>query len=383
MNAVLPATPASGAAGTARDALAEAQATGRAQALQALFAAVQAEPWAYDYFALLRRIDALRPEAPRTGQARRPVQEALRLGQVPELDFAPAALSSLEVRGTAPPRLEVRFFGLLGPQGPMPLHFTEYVRDRLHQHGDSTLTHFLDLFHHRLLSLFYRAWAQNQPAVHLDRPGDDRYGVWLAAAAGLPAAAQGAVPASALAFQAGLLSSRTRNPEALCKVLRQYFGVPVALQPHVGEWLPMEAADRSHLGYAANREERSALPMAALGRTANAGHKVWDRQYKFRLRIGPLSLARYTAFLPGGSAWPALLDWVRVLAGPELRWDLELALLPGERPAPRLGRHARLGLTSWIGRAPASRRGTPPERQLLRLRPATTFLLRRNGAPHG
>ena len=110
----------------------------RAQALQALLEHVRSEPWAHDFFALLRRIDALRPEAPPTGQTVRPSQEALRLAQQPELDFAPAALAALQPRSGLPPRLSVRFFGLLGPQGPMPLHFTEFVRDRSHQHGDPT-----------------------------------------------------------------------------------------------------------------------------------------------------------------------------------------------------------------------------------------------------
>ncbi len=353
----------------------------RQQALASLFDSVQAEPWAHDFFALLRRIDALRPEAPRTGQARRPGQEALRLGQAAELDFAPAALASFERRGDAAPRLAVRFFGLMGPMGPMPLHFTEYVRDRQRQHADPTLAHFLDLFHHRLLSLFYRSWAQSQPVVHLDRPADDRYTHWLGAAAGLPDNRAGALSRAALAYQAGLIASRSRHPEALCKVLKQYFDVPVALQPYVGQWLLLHDDDRSRLGHARNRPERSLLPSATLGRAANAGRKAWDRQYKFRLHLGPLSLAEYLAFLPGGSAWKPLLDWVRVLAGPELRWDLQLSLRPGERPVPRLGRHNRLGLTSWLGR-----RSLPipadPERALLRLRPATNFLLRRTGASH-
>ncbi|MDQ2779496.1 MAG: type VI secretion system baseplate subunit TssG, partial [Pseudomonadota bacterium] len=332
-----------------------------------------------------------RPEAPRTGHAQRPTQEALRLGQIPELDFAPAALASFQMRGDKPPKLGVRFFGLLGPQGAMPLHLTEYVRERLRQHGDPTLTHFLDLFHHRLLSLFYRAWAQSQPTVHQDRPADDRYTTWLMSAAGLPTGGTGSLPPAALAYQAGLLSARSRHPEALCKVLQQYFSVPVALQPHVGQWLPMAAGDQSRLGHAANRTERSSLPMATLGVAANAGRKVWDRQYKFRLHLGPLTMRQYLGFLPGGSGWRPLLDWVRLLAGPQLRWDLQLSLQPAEQPAPRLGRHVRLGVTSWLGR-PAARIAEPTERRqlasngprpglLLRLRPDTTFLLRHSPQP--
>lgn len=334
--------------------------------LDALLDEVAKQPWAHDFFALMRRLDTLYPQAPRTGGALRPRQEPWRLTQVPELDFAPAAIASFDRPAARPPRLGVRFLGLLGPQGPMPLHFTEYVRDRVHHHGDRALAHFLDLFHHRVLALFYRAWAQAQPVVHRDRPQDDRYIVWLRAVAGLPPGIAGVLPADALAFQAGLLSSRSRHPEALLKALRQYFGVPIAFESNVGEWLEIEPAHRLQLGFARNRAERNEHPEARLGRSANAGCRVWDRQYRFRLHIGPLTLAQYRALLPRGAAWPALQEWVRLLAGPTLRWDVQLMLAAGERPEPRLGRVVQLGLTGWLGRRVALHQ---PARQHLRLRP--------------
>lgn len=341
-----------------------------AQDLARLMNAVHEQPWAHDFFALMRRIDSLRPQSPRTGEAARPQQEALRLAQPPELDFAPAALSRLELRSHVPPRLSVRFFGLLGPHGPMPLHFTEYLRERVHHHGDSAGAHFLDIFHHRLLSLFYRAWAQAQPTVHIDRPRDDRFIAWLGAAAGLPARS-GRVPREAVAFHAGHLAGRTRCPEAACKILRHYFGVPVSLQPHVGQWLAVEADDRSRLGYARNRAERARTPGATLGRSANAGSRTWDRQHRVRLRLGPLTHAQHASFLPGGDAWGPLTDWVALLTPPQMQWELELALHSDSRPPPMLGRCMRLGVTSWLGREPAA-----APRQL-RLRPATSFLVRR------
>ena len=339
------------------------------EAFDALMAELQRDATAFDFFALMRRVDALRQHQPRTGEALRPRQEALRLGQAPELDFAPAALQQLQARGDLPPRLLVRFFGLLGPQGPMPLHFTEFVRDRLHHHGDATLARFLDLFHHRLLSLFYRAWAQSQPVVQGDRPGSDRYRAWLLACAGAPALG-GVLPPAALAFHAGTLAGRSRHPEALAKVLRQYFGVAARVESHVGHWLSIDPADRSQLGFARNRSERSEhgeRPAPQLGLSANAGSRVWDRQYRFRLHLGPLDMTQYLAFLPGGSAWPALQDWVRLLAGRELQWDLQLTLAGSARPQARLGRDVRLGVLGWLGSKPGQGRS-------LRLRPLTSFL---------
>jgi type VI secretion system protein ImpH len=347
--------------------------------LQALLADVAREPWAYDFFALLRRTEALQPQSPRVGQTSRPGQDPLRLGQEPELDFAPAALAKLDLAGRRP-RLGVRFFGLMGPQGPMPLHFTEYVRDRARNHADPTLARFLDVFHHRLLSLFYRAWAHTQPVVHRDRPEQDRYAAWLGAAIGLDAASRGrdSLSDAAKLHQAGLLGQRSRHPEGLRKLLSHYFGVPVVVQQNVGRWLALEQEERSHLGTASGRSRA-----LRLGRNATIGHKVWDRQYSFRIVLGPLSLAQYEGFLPGAPGWRQLQDWVLLYAGLDKRWDVELCLAGPQVPAPRLGRHLKLGLTSW---ASAGRR-PPRDRADLRLRPAlnpsTPSPTPTTGADHG
>ena len=97
--------------------------------------------------------------------------------------FAPRTVSSLVPGGDGvPPRMEVFFFGLFGPHGPLPLHLTEYARNRLRQAGDPTFARFADIFHHRLLSLFYRAWANAQPTVNLDRPESDRFADYVGGA---------------------------------------------------------------------------------------------------------------------------------------------------------------------------------------------------------
>jgi type VI secretion system protein ImpH len=367
---------------TSRQAMQE-----RHAALQSLFAALEHEPWAFDFFATLRRIEALTPQNPRIGTAPRPQLEALRLGQEPELDFAPAALARFRPAAEGPPRLTVRFFGLLGPQGPMPLHLTEYARERMHNRADPTLARFLDVFHHRMLTLMYRAWAQTQPTVQRDRPADDRYAAWLGASFGLGRATAGrdSVPDSAKLFQAGLLGTRSRHPEGLAKILSQYFGVPARVQSHVPHWLSVHDEDRSRLGFARNRRESVGLQASRLGHSATAGSKVFDRQHKFRIVLGPLTLAQYEGFLPGQGAWQRLRDWVRLYVGHDLLWDVELCLRHAEKPSPRLGRVLRLGLTSWIGPTDSrpGRRRPPRDRGDLHLRSETTALPGRHGVHHG
>jgi type VI secretion system protein ImpH len=288
-------------------------------------------------------VECLFAEQPRWGKAERPVHEPLRLGQDPELSFAPAPLSSFSVKDGRPPRLGVRLFGLLGPNGPLPLHLTEYARDRVLRHPpDQTLVRFLDLLTHRMMALFYRAWAQAQPHVNHDRPDEDRFAVYVGAFLGL--AADGArrrdhVPDVAKVFHVGLLARQVRNASGLRAILADFFRVPVSVEEFVGHWMELAPRERTFL----SREG------ASLGAGAVLGRRVWDRQHKFRLRLGPLTLAQYESFLPGGRPMQEVVDWVRLYFGFELEWDARLVLARAEVPRVLLGQQGRLGWTSWLG----------------------------------
>ena len=316
---------------------------GRETDAVALFAALSEEPYSYDFYQTLRRIECLFDPKPRWGHARRPVDEPVRLGQDPELNFAPAPLASFQAgRDGRPPHLQVRLFGLLGPNGPLPLHITEYARERLRHAGDPTLCRFLDLLQHRFIALFYRAWAQAQPHVNRDRPKEDRYAAYIGSFIGVAPATfreRDAVPDVAKLFHVGALIRHTRNAEGLRVILEHFCRVPVQIIEFVGHWLWLQTRDRTALG----REG------AMLGLGAVAGRQVWDRQSKFRVRVGPLTLAQYETFLPGGTVIQKLVDWVRLYLTFELDWDVQLCLRKNEVPQLTLGRYGRLGWTTWLG----------------------------------
>jgi type VI secretion system protein ImpH len=316
---------------------------GRETDAVAFLAALAEAPYRYDFYQTLRRLECLYDTRPRWGQALRPVDEPVRLGQDPDLSFAPAPLAALEAgQEGRPPRLQVRLFGLLGPNGPLPLHITEYARDRLRHAGDPTFSRFLDLFHHRFLTLFYRAWAQAQPHVNRDRPKDDRFAVYVGAFVGISPAAfrdRDTLPDLAKFFHVGALIRQSRNPEGLIGILEHFFGVPVQIQEFVGHWMVLDERERTRL-----KGEG-----ATLGAGAALGSRVWDRQNKFQVRLGPLTFAQYESFLPGGPMLRKLVDWVRMYLSFELDWDVRLRLMPNEVPRLKLG-GGRLGWTTWLGR---------------------------------
>lgn len=301
-------------------------------------------PYRHDFYQTLRRLECVYDTKPRWGLAPRPVDEPVRLGQEPNLSFAPSALASFEPgRQGGAPRLQVHLFGLLGPNGPLPLHITEYVRDRIRHVGDKTLSRFLDMLQHRMMALFYRAWAQGQPHVNHDRPSDDRFTTYVGAFIGLAPRAfrrRDHVPDLAKLFHVGTLIGHARSAEGLTAIVRHFFGVPAEVQEFVGRWMWLGPRERTRLG----REG------AGLGTSAVLGGRVWDRQCACRLVLGPLTLAQYEAFLPDGPLLQKLVDWVRLYLSFELAWDVRLLLAAGEIPPLALGRGQRLGWTSWLGR---------------------------------
>jgi type VI secretion system protein ImpH len=322
---------------------------GRETDVVAFLAELAQAPHRYDFYQTLRRLECFYREKPRWGCAPRPVDEPVRLGQDPELSFAPSPLAAFEgAHDGTPPRLQVRVFGLLGPNGPLPLHLTEYTRERLRHAGDPTLARFLDIFNHRFLALFYRAWAQAQPHVNRDRPDADQFAGYLGAFFGvLPATFRNRDSTADVAklFHVGTLARQVRNADGLAAILRHFFRVPVAIRQFVGHWMLLGDSERTRLG----------RDGAVLGARAVVGGRVWDRQHKFRIHLGPLTRPQYESFLPSAAELQVrplqqLVDWVRLYLGLELEWDVRLSLRKEAVPRLELGRGARLGWTTWLGR---------------------------------
>ncbi|MEB5695554.1 type VI secretion system baseplate subunit TssG [Klebsiella aerogenes] len=310
---------------------------------------VTAAPWRYDLFHLLRRIDAQGGERYPLGRAPLPKFESLRIGQTPSMGFAPATLASAQKReNSAVHEISILSFGLFGPNGPLPVHMTEYARERIHHHQDDSLSAFADLFHHRLTLLFYRAWADAQPTVSLDRADNRRFERYLASLIGMGQPGQlekGDLSPHARFTHAGHLSRHGRDPEGLEKILRNYFKVPVNIISNVPQWMPLTSREQAQLG--AGRR----LPR--LGVSAFLGVAVRDVQHKFRLEIGPLSAAEYARFLPGENEVNELRDWIRQYLGIEYAWDVRVLIRGDEIPGTLLSGDGKLGYSTWLGHQPA------------------------------
>ncbi|MEO1528503.1 MAG: type VI secretion system baseplate subunit TssG [Planctomycetota bacterium] len=315
-------------------------------ALAATLDRLEDTPHRFNFYHAMRLIECVFQDAPRYGHAVRLSDDHVRLTQEPSLSFAPASLTKFEKPSESDyHRLAVRFFGLCGPNGALPLHLTEYVRDRIRHHDDTTFSSFLDVFHHRMLSLFYRAHADAQPTSHFDRPESDRFSVFVGSLIGLGSPSlldRDAVPDLAKLYYAGRFGCQAKHPEGLREMLADFFQLPCEIEEFVGQWTEIPEPHCFQLG--ANEDS------STLGVACTVGSHVWDCGQKFRVKIGPVKWNDFVRMLPGGASLDRLTALVENYIGHEFAWDLNLVLRKEETPSWCLG-EARLGQTMWMDNA--------------------------------
>lgn len=309
------------------------------------------QPWRYGFVSLLRAMAARHPQSPPIGRATLPRQEPFRLGQQPSMTFSPREIAAVHLHAECP---QIRLFGLgmLGPNGPLPIHFTEIAKDRLDNRQDATLMGFLDTFHHRYMTHMYRAWSQAQAAAGLDRADDEQFSRYVNLLAGNDPTT---IESSPLAPHARIAASahlvrEARNPDSLAATLAHFFGVPVQIEEHKLHWISISPDEHTLLG--------NASLASVIGEGALLGEAVPDRQHKFRIVIGPLSLAQYLHLTPKGRDLPLLVEWVRAFVGLEYAWEVELKVAPSAATPARIGGGERLGWATWLGQSDASRATT-------------------------
>ena len=316
-----------------------------------------ATPGKFDFFQAVRLLERLAASENRAavGGDTAPEQEAVYLRVLPALRFPAGPVSKATPAGAGPPELVVTFGGLTGADGILPQHYTALLltRSRL---KDNTLRDWLDMFHHRLLSLLTRAWEKNRWAAVVDRQraeGDTREDA--ATRAGFAIAGFGTgglrerlkLPGDVPVFYAGLLSRQPRTATGLEQMLGDFFGWPVAVEQYAGQWLYLDAENKAELP----RETRPGLN-CTLGRDVVIGRRVWDVQSNVRVVVGPVDGSAFRSLLPGGHARGPLCEMIRLYLGLEYDAEVQVVIQPDAVPVTELEyderNGPRLGWNTWV-----------------------------------
>jgi type VI secretion system protein ImpH len=306
------------------------------------------EPYRFDFFQAVRLLERLAPDRAPVGRDGPSGREVVRFHAHQSLGFPASAIHRLDPPrdAGAPPDMTIAFLGLTGPLGALPHVYTELVLERLRA-GDRTLAAFLDLFNHRMASLFFRAWEKYRPVAAREPAGEGQFARCLFALIGLgldPLRGRHAFADVALLYDSGSFARRQRPAVVLEALLRDAFALPVEVHQFRARWLRLEPGDRSCLG--------ADGPHNALGVDLVLGERVLDEQGSFRLRIGPLTFAEFRALLPETTTFRRLAQMTRLFVDGEFDFDVQLVLRADEVPGCVLsstpGEGARLGCFAWL-----------------------------------
>jgi len=334
----------------------------------------------FDFFQAVRLLERLYPERKPVGREFLSPTEVIRFRAHLSLSFPPSSIHAIELPSEERPaaRIIQTFFGLTGPSGMLPRHYTQLLMDLgrdVRGPERRSLGDWLALFDHRLVSLFYRAWEKYRFYIPYER-GDaarqepDAFTLAVYSIIGLgtpglrarlrvaqrpaeidqPPRVLARVQDLALLYYSGLFAQRPRSVSGLTAVLADYFQLPVRIHQFQGQWLLLDLSDQTCLG-----------AHGALGINSVAGDRVWDVQAKFRVALGPLTLRQFEEYLPDRSpvmqrkSLFLLAQLTRLYCGPELDFDVQLVLKGDQVPPCRLaegGFGPRLGWNTWLGSLP-------------------------------
>jgi type VI secretion system protein ImpH len=353
------------------------------QALEAL-QAQQRQGTHLHWLAVARLLQAARPERQPLGQGVRIEDDALAIHHSHIFGFATREVSMVSPatgKGSSGRAVLLQdAVGLLGPNGPMPYAWTQYLFElsrpdaadgasrsaeaavpltsrRAQERANSFLA-FVNLLQRRHLALLVRAWMDTRAETVFD-PGTEHHAhpltQRLSALAGLPLALEGrAAPAQTHAGDsipddfkrayASVMARRVRSPMPLAAMLSRHLDLRVRVQEFAPRWIRLERRDRTRLGRA----------HARLGQQAMLGERCWDARQSFRVFLGPMDALRYQEFLPGRPGWRRARDLVATALGAQWQWELVPLLaheaIPAARLAPQREAGVALGHTAWLGR---------------------------------
>lgn len=303
------------------------------------------------------------PDRPSLGTTDSPAAELVRFRSRAQLGFPGREIDAVRSDRDSPlaaPSVVTAFLGLYGVDARMPAYFVDEVAQN--RDGAEPLSAFLDLFHHRIITQFYRVARKYRYPAGFRRDGADPVSRYLLSFAGFGFStskratfsiaglsedvdnAQQSHPSARhrlanvadkrrLLSMLGLAMQKTRTAEGLAGVLRH--AVPDA-SIVVDEFHPVwrEVID---------------LEPAALGEQCLLGRGFYDRANVVRVVITPASRETVLSLVPGRSGHREIMALLGFYLGYESEADLEMHVRADLMPSPMLEpRQANLGFTAQL-----------------------------------
>jgi type VI secretion system protein ImpH len=299
----------------------------------------------FSFYKAVHLLESMSPDKKPLGQAVAPAHEPVRFAVKPGFSFPPSDISNMTSgEERMPVTMEVPFLGLIGPSGVLPYWYNELAIER-NRKRDFSFTAFLDVFHHRLISLFYLAWKRHRFPENYLPGGKDKLSRYMLCLIGLGTPGlikKLGLPAESLIFYSGLLSRPVPSVAGIEATVEYFSDAPARVDQFIERMIPLDLEDQSQLGMANGN----------LGVNAVCGSFAWECQTKFRVNVGPMSYRRFLHFLPSGDMLNPIFALVKYMAGPEYEFEVGVSLKREEVPPCTIGMETpdapRLGWSTWV-----------------------------------
>jgi len=289
------------------------------------------EAYRFNFFKAVHLLEHFAGKSP--GKSLSPVADPVHFSVRPGFSFPASDIQNVEHDDDGrPPRMRVNFMGLIGPKGVLPDWYNTHAQNQNYR-KDYGFTDFLDIFHHRLISLFYLAWKKYRLAENYQVDGSDPLSVIVASLAGISEREQTVDPdfylfaRKRLVHFCGLVARNVPTTGAIESIVGHTVGAPVRVEQFVERLIPIHAHDRTRLG-----SQNSALSKDAL-----CGRHIRDVSSFFRVYIGPMSWKRYLVFAPRSRNLFMVKQLIAYLAGIEYEFEVRLIIRGRQFPALGLG----------------------------------------------
>jgi type VI secretion system protein ImpH len=305
------------------------------------------EGYAFEFFQVVRLLERMYPARSPVGEYADPKEEVARFRSHVSFAFPPSQIHEIQSPLNSGQQLDVyvAFMGLAGAVGVLPDHYVNVLTDPRMRRFSLPFKDFLDIFNHRLVSLFYRAWEKYRLPIGYERGEGNKFMRHLLCLIGMGTPGlqnRLAISDQVLLYYEGLLSQRPRSAVALEGILQDYFEVPVEVIQFQGEWFHMNPENLTTLGPEGQNNR--------LGIDAVLWERIWDPQARFRLKIGPLTYRQFEDLLPAGDGYRHLVEMTRFFVGEEFNFEVQLSLRAEEVPWCVIGGSGahRLGWSTWL-----------------------------------
>ena len=303
------------------------------------------EFYRFSFYKAVSLLEGLLPDRKPLGHTLNPQEETVRFSVKPGFAFPPSDISSLkQPDNDGPFEMDISFMGLIGPAGVLPHWYNELAVERVHE-KDNTFISFLDIFHHRLISLFYLAWKRYRVPENYLSGAKDRLSGYLLSLIGLgtPCMADRiGLPEDALVFYSGFLSREVPSVVAIEAAIGYFADTGVQVEQFIERFIPIDPEDCTYVGSANNR----------LGMDIVCGNSVLENRTKFRINLGPMGYKQFVRFLPAGDMMRPIFSLAGYMAGKEYEFDIRLFLKRPEVPLCTVGMETsmspRLGWSTWL-----------------------------------